>query len=191
MKFEDVIGIFKQADAILEGHFVLSSGRHSPTFLQKARVFMYPELTEKLCRGLADKIREAGHEVDLVVSPALGGLIPGFETARHLGVPAIWVEREDGTFQLRRGFRIEPGTRVAIIEDIVTTGLSSREAVECVKALGGDVRCCGCLIDRSNGRPIRAFRWLRWRRWTFPITLRTKFRPNWQRSRKPSRGAGT
>lgn len=152
MKFEDVIGIFKQADAILEGHFVLSSGRHSPTFLQKARVFMYPELTEKLCRGLAEKIREAGHEVDLVVSPALGGLIPGFETARHLGVPAIWVEREDGTFQLRRGFRIEPGTRVAIIEDIVTTGLSSREAVECVKALGGDVRCCGCLIDRSNGR---------------------------------------
>ena len=152
MKTEEVIDTFRQADAILEGHFVLSSGRHSPVFLQKARVFMYPELTEKLCRGLAAAIREAGHEVDLVVSPALGGLIPGFETAKHLGVPAIWVEREGGVFQLRRGFGIEQGTRIAIVEDIVTTGLSSREAVNCVRELGGDVLCCACLIDRSNGK---------------------------------------
>ncbi|MFN0263410.1 orotate phosphoribosyltransferase [Tepidamorphus sp. 3E244] len=151
MDHEEVIDIFRKADAILEGHFVLSSGRHSPVFLQKARVFMYPDLTEKLCKGLAQKIRNAGFSVDLVVSPALGGLIPGFETARHLGVPAIWVEREEGNFQLRRGFHIEPGTKIAIVEDIVTTGLSSREAVDCVKALGGDVQCCGCLIDRSNG----------------------------------------
>ena len=152
MDKDEVIGIFRQANAILEGHFVLSSGRHSPLFLQKARVFMYPDLTEKLCKGLAQAIRAAGHDVDLVVSPALGGLIPGYETARHLGVPAIWVEREEGEFQLRRGFEIAQGTKIAIVEDIVTTGLSSREAVDCVKRLGGDVRCCACLIDRSNGQ---------------------------------------
>ena len=152
MHKDEVISIFRQANAILEGHFVLSSGRHSPVFLQKARVFMYPELTERLCKGLAQAIRAAGHEIDFVVSPALGGLIPGYETARHLGVPAIWVEREDGEFQLRRGFEIEPGARIAIVEDIVTTGLSSREAVDCVKGLGGDVRCCACLIDRSAGK---------------------------------------
>lgn len=151
MQAEEAIAIFRQADAILEGHFVLSSGRHSPIFLQKARVFMYPELTERLCRGLAGAIRAAGHDIDLVVSPALGGLVPGYETARQLGVPAIWVERESGEFQLRRGFEIAKGTRIAIVEDIVTTGLSSRETVDCVKALGGDVRCCACLIDRSGG----------------------------------------
>ncbi|MCB1471954.1 MAG: orotate phosphoribosyltransferase [Rhodobiaceae bacterium] len=152
MKADEAIDIFRQADAILEGHFVLSSGRHSPVFLQKARVFMYPDLTERLCKGLADAIRAAGHDVELVVSPALGGLIPGYETARQLGVPAIWVEREGGEFQLRRGFEIAPGTRIAIVEDIVTTGLSSRETVDCVRALGGNVLCCACLIDRSNGQ---------------------------------------
>jgi orotate phosphoribosyltransferase len=112
---------------------------------------MYPERTERLCRALADKVRAAGlSDVELIVSPAVGGIVPGYETARHLGVPAMWVERQDGEFRLRR-FEIEPGTRVLIVEDIVTTGLSSRETVAAVKALGARVVGCACLIDRSGG----------------------------------------
>ena len=103
MSREEVLQQFRDAGAILEGHFILSSGLRSPVFIQKARVFMYPERTEVLCKALAEKIRAAGlGDIDYVVSPALGGLIPGYETARHLKVPAMWVEREDGEFRLRR-----------------------------------------------------------------------------------------
>jgi len=151
MTRDEVLGVFRACGAVLEGHFILSSGLRSPVFLQKARVFMYPEHTERLCRALAAKIRkEVAGPVDMVVSPALGGLIPGYETARHLGVPAVWVEREDGAFRLRR-FEVEPGTRVVIVEDIVTTGLSSRETVAAVTAIGAEVVACACLIDRSGG----------------------------------------
>ena len=122
----EVIDVFRSAGAILEGHFILSSGLHSPVFLQKARVFMYPDKTEKVCRGLAEKVRAAGiGDVDFVISPAVGGIVPGYETARHLGVPAMWVEREEGAFRLRR-FELPRGARVLIVEDIVTTGLSIR-----------------------------------------------------------------
>ncbi len=151
MTRDEVIDVFRECGAVLEGHFILSSGLRSPVFLQKARVFMYPLQTEKLCRALADKIRAAvPGRIDYVVSPALGGLIPGYETARHLGVPAVWVEREGGEFRLRR-FEIEPGARVVIVEDIVTTGLSSRETVAAITALGAEVVACACLIDRSAG----------------------------------------
>jgi orotate phosphoribosyltransferase len=147
----EVIEIFRESGAILEGPFILTSGLRSPVFIQKARVFVYPERTERLCRALADKVRAAGlSDVELIVSPAVGGIVPGYETARHLGVPAMWVERQDGEFRLRR-FEIEPGTRVLIVEDIVTTGLSSRETVAAVKALGARVVGCACLIDRSGG----------------------------------------
>jgi orotate phosphoribosyltransferase len=152
MTRDEVIDVFRECGAVLEGHFILSSGLRSPVFLQKARVFMFPAQTERLCRALADKIRrEVPGRIDLVVSPALGGLIPGYETARHLGVPAVWVEREGGEFRLRR-FEIEPGARVVIVEDIVTTGLSSRETVAAVTALGAEVVACACLIDRSAGK---------------------------------------
>ncbi|MFM9858456.1 orotate phosphoribosyltransferase [Pseudoxanthobacter sp. M-2] len=151
MTRDEVIDVFRECGAVLEGHFILSSGLRSPVFLQKARVFMYPRQTEKLCRALADKIRAAvPGRIDYVVSPALGGLIPGYETARHLGIPAVWVEREGGEFRLRR-FEIEPGARVVIVEDIVTTGLSSRETVAAITALGAEVVACACLIDRSAG----------------------------------------
>jgi orotate phosphoribosyltransferase len=151
MTRDEVMDVFRECGAVLEGHFILSSGLRSPVFLQKARVFMYPHQTEKLCRALADKIRAAvPGRIDYVVSPALGGLIPGYETARHLGVPAVWVEREGGEFRLRR-FEIEPGARVVIVEDIVTTGLSSRETVAAITALGAEVVACACLIDRSAG----------------------------------------
>ncbi len=112
---------------------------------------MYPEKTERLCKALARKIEAAGlGKIDAVVSPALGGLIPGYETARHLGVPAMWVEREGGEFRLRR-FEMEKGARVIIVEDIVTTGLSSRETVDALRAIGAEVLAVACLIDRSAG----------------------------------------
>jgi len=147
----EVIDVFRQAGAILEGHFILSSGLRSPVFIQKARVFQYPPLTEKLCRALAAKVRAANlGAIDLIVSPAVGGIVPGYETARHLGVPAVWVEREEGAFRLRR-FEMKPGARVLIVEDIVTTGLSSRETIEAVKGMGATVVAEACLIDRSGG----------------------------------------
>jgi orotate phosphoribosyltransferase len=147
----EVIQVFKDSGAILEGHFILSSGLRSPVFIQKARVFMYPDRTERLCKALAAKVRAAGlGPIDLVVSPAVGGIVPGYEMGRQLGLPAVWVEREDGQFRLRR-FEIPPKARVLIVEDIVTTGLSSRETVEAVKGLGADVIGEACLIDRSGG----------------------------------------
>ena len=152
MKTEDVLDIFRACGAILEGHFILTSGRRSPIFLQKARVFMHADKTEILCRALAQSIRDAGlGRIDYVIGPAIGGIIPAYETARHLGVPAIWVERENGVFKLRR-FEIEQGARVVIVEDIVTTGLSIRETVDTMRAIGAEVLAAACLVDRSAGK---------------------------------------
>jgi orotate phosphoribosyltransferase len=137
---------------LLEGHFILSSGLRSPVFLQKARVFMHPDKAEKLCRALADKLRAEGYGgVSQIVSPAIGGIIPGYETARHLGVPAIYTERVNGTFELRRGFEVGEGEKVLVVEDIVTTGLSIRECIDCLRRIGADVVAAACLIDRSGG----------------------------------------
>jgi len=149
---EAVLQIFRDCGAILEGHFILSSGLRSPVFLQKARVFMYPDKAEQLCRALAENIRAAGFGgVSKIVSPAVGGIIPGYETARHLGVPAIYTERVDGAFELRRGFELGRGEKVIVVEDIVTTGLSIRECIACVRDIGADVVAAACLIDRSAG----------------------------------------
>ncbi len=152
MTQDDVLDEFRAADALLEGHFILSSGLHSPVFLQKMRVFQDPVRTERLCRALAAAIREAFGAVDLVVSPAVGGIIPGYETARALGCMAVFVEREEGAFRLRRGFEIPEGARVVMVEDIVTTGLSSRECLDAIRAHPGELLGAACLIDRSNGR---------------------------------------
>jgi orotate phosphoribosyltransferase len=149
---DQVLDEFRASDALLEGHFILSSGRHSPVFLQKMRVFQFPERTERLCRALAEKIRDRFGQVDLIVSPALGGIIPGYETARALGCPAVFVEREEGEFRLRRGFRIPEGARIVMVEDIVTTGLSSRECIAAIRRYDGELLGAACLIDRSNGR---------------------------------------
>jgi orotate phosphoribosyltransferase len=152
MNATEVLEIFREAGAVLEGHFILTSGLRSPIFLQKARVFMHADKTEKLCRALADKIRaEVPGKIDYVVGPAIGGLIPAYETSRHLGAPAIWVEREDGKFRLRR-FEIEKGARVVIVEDIVTTGLSIRETIDCLREIGAEVAAAACIIDRSAGK---------------------------------------
>jgi len=142
MNTEDVLEEFRAAGALREGHFVLSSGLHSPVFLQKNLVFMHGDRCERLCKALADKIVAAVGKPDVVISPAVGGIIPGYETGRQLGVASLYVEREGGAFKLRRGFSIEPGDKVVMVEDIVTTGLSSR----------GEVIAAACIVDRSGGK---------------------------------------
>ncbi|WP_206453387.1 orotate phosphoribosyltransferase [Aurantimonas marina] len=152
MTSDDVLAIFREAGAYLEGHFILTSGLRSPVFLQKARVFMHPPLTERLCRALAERIRaDVPGRIDYVVGPAIGGLIPAYETSRHLKVPAVWVEREGGVFKLRR-FDVPRGSRVVVVEDIVTTGLSIRETIACLEELGIEVAAAACIIDRSAGK---------------------------------------
>ncbi|RZJ44798.1 MAG: orotate phosphoribosyltransferase [Brevundimonas sp.] len=152
MTSEDVLNEFRDAGALREGHFVLSSGLHSPTFLQKNLVFMDAERCARLCKALAQKIVDAVGPVDVAISPAVGGIIPGYETARWLKVPSMYVERVDGEFKLRRGFHVEPGQKVVMVEDIVTTGLSSRECIAAINAAGGEVIAAACIVDRSGGR---------------------------------------
>lgn len=152
MTTDEVLDLFRESGALLEGHFILSSGLRSPVFLQKARVFMHPAKAEKLCRALAAKIRAEGYgDVSQIVSPAVGGIIPGYETARHMGVPAIYTERVEGKFELRRGFELKPGEKVIVVEDIVSTGISIRECIEAIKKTGANVVAAACLIDRSAG----------------------------------------
>lgn len=143
---------FRDAGALLEGHFILSSGLRSPVFLQKMRIFEDPVRTERVCSALGALIRESFGPVDIVVSPAIGGIIPGYETARALGCKAVFVERENGEFQLRRSFEIPQGARVVMVEDIVTTGLSSRECIAAIRKYPGELVGAACIIDRSNGQ---------------------------------------
>ncbi len=152
MKTQKVLKIFQEAGALLNGHFILSSGRHSRQFLQKAFVFMNPDATEKLCKALAKKIKSEFGQIDYVVSPAVGAIIPGYETARHLGAKAMFVERENGEFQLRRGFRIPDNANVIVIEDIVSTGLSIKETLDAIKDLKINLKGAAVLIDRTGGK---------------------------------------
>ena len=150
---EQVLNEFRKADALLEGHFKLSSGLHSRAYLQCARVLMQPKRAAKLAKALAEQIKaNVNGDIDAVVAPAMGGLIIGHEVARALNVDSMFLERVDGDFTLRRGFALENKPRVVMIEDIVTTGLSSREAIAAIRAQGGKVVGAGCLIDRSNGK---------------------------------------
>lgn len=151
MKSFDALKEFEEAGALMKGHFILSSGLHSDTYLNKSIVSMYPDRAERLCRALAEKIAEEVKDIDYVISPAMGAIIYGYETARHLKVPFMFVERVDGEFQLRRGFSIPKGARVVVVEDIVSTGLSAREAIHAVTKAGGEVLALGCLVDRSAG----------------------------------------
>lgn len=152
MTDENVLQEFRDAEALLEGHFILSSGLRSPKYLQCARVLMDPARAERIARALAAKIpTELRDRIDLVVSPAMGGVIIGHEMGRALGKPAIFVERPQGVFEVRRGFRIEPGQKVLLVEDVVTTGLSSREAIKAVEDAGGAVIAAASIVDRSGG----------------------------------------
>jgi orotate phosphoribosyltransferase len=148
----EILDEFRAAEALLEGHFVLSSGLHSSRYLQCARVLMNPRRAERLARALADRVSaELRSQLQAVVSPAMGGVIIGHEMGRALSLPAMFVERPTGTFELRRGFRLTPGTRVLLVEDVVTTGLSSREAILAIARAGGEVIAAASLVDRSNG----------------------------------------
>ena len=156
MTDEDILTEFRAAEALLEGHFILSSGLRSPRYLQCARVLMEPQRAERLARALAEKLTgQLGAalrtRIGAVVSPAMGGVIIGHEMGRALGLPAMFVERPEGVFGLRRGFRFDPGTRVLMVEDVVTTGLSSREAIAAIEAAGGKVVAAASLVDRSEG----------------------------------------
>jgi orotate phosphoribosyltransferase len=152
MTEDEVLAEFRASQALLEGHFLLSSGRHSAYYLQCARVLMDPERAGRLGFALAQKLpRELRGQIHKVVSPAMGGVIIGHEMGRALGVEAIFVERPEGTFELRRGFAIEEGEKVLMVEDVVTTGLSSREAIRTVEAAGGEVIAAAALVDRTGG----------------------------------------
>ena len=152
MTDDEILNEFRAADALLEGHFILSSGLRSSRYLQCARVLMSPARGARLTDALAQRIpAELREQIDAVVSPAMGGIIIGHEMGRALGKPAMFLERPQGVFELRRGFRIEPGTRVLMVEDVVTTGLSSREAIAAVQAAGGEVVAEAALVDRSSG----------------------------------------
>jgi orotate phosphoribosyltransferase len=149
----EVLAEFRAASALLEGHFILSSGLHSPRYLQCARVLMDPRRASRLAEAVAASIpEETRREIDIVVSPAMGGVIIGHEMGRALGVEALFVERPAGTFELRRGFRLAPGQKVLLVEDVVTTGLSSREAMKAIADSGGEVIAAAALVDRSNGQ---------------------------------------
>ena len=153
MTDDDVLAEFRAAEALLEGHFILSSGLRSPRYLQCARVLMSPARAERLAQALAAKIpADVKARVTAVIAPAMGGLICGYELARALGVDSMFVERPTGTFELRRGFRLEPEQQVLLMEDVVTTGLSSREAIAAIAAAGGKVIHAASLVDRSNGK---------------------------------------
>ena len=151
MTEDEVLGEFRAAGALLEGHFILSSGLHSPRYLQCARVLMDGARAERLATALAEKLGDLRGEIDVVVSPAMGGVIIGHEMGRALGVPAMFVERPDGEFHLRRGFALDAGARVLMVEDVVTTGLSSKEAMLAIEAAGGKVVAAASLVDRSGG----------------------------------------
>jgi orotate phosphoribosyltransferase len=152
MTDDEVLAEFRASHALLEGHFKLSSGRHSAHYLQCARVLMNAERAGRLARALCQKLpREIRSQIEKVVSPAMGGLIIGHEMGRALEVDAVFVERPSGTFELRRGFRLKAGQKVLLVEDVVTTGLSSREAIAAVEQAGGVVIAAAALVDRSNG----------------------------------------
>jgi orotate phosphoribosyltransferase len=152
MTEDAVLDEFRAAGALLEGHFILSSGLHSGRYLQCARVLMDPARAARLCSTLAGIVRERLPDIDLVASPAMGGVIVGYEMARQLGVSAVFLERVEGRLTLRRGFTIPGGSRVLMVEDIVTTGLSSRECIIEIEREGGKVVGAACLIDRSGGK---------------------------------------
>lgn len=152
MTEDEILSEFRSVDALLEGHFLLSSGRHSAHYLQCARLLMNPERAGRIALAITQKMpRELRSEVQAVISPAMGGIIIGHEMGRALGVDAMFVERPDGVFGLRRGFTLAPGTKVLMVEDVVTTGLSSREAIAAIEAAGGSVIAAAAVVDRSAG----------------------------------------
>jgi orotate phosphoribosyltransferase len=150
MKPEEVLDIYKKTGALLTGHFLLSSGLHSDRYLQSALVLQQPDIATKLCAALAENFKN--EKIDVVIAPALGGVFVSHETARALGVRALFAERVNAELTLRRGFSIKQGERVLVVEDVITTGKSTKETIEVAKKAGGVIVAAGSLVDRSNGK---------------------------------------
>lgn len=149
---EQALDIYRKTGAILKGHFRLTSGRHSDTYMQSAKLFVDPSSAEEVCKALAEKLTDAGVKADIVISPAIGGILMGYEVARQLGLPNIFAERENGEMTLRRGFTLPEGAKVIVVEDVVTTGGSVKEVIALVNSMGGQVQAVASLVDRSNGQ---------------------------------------
>jgi len=152
MTQEEVLNIFKKSNALLEGHFLLTSGLHSDRYLQCALVLQYPEQALRLGAALAEKLSALAEKPDFVIAPAIGGIMVAHEVARAAGVRALFAERQDGSLKLRRGFEIRPGEKAWVVEDVVTTGGSTKETMDVVTQAGGVILAAGTLIDRSGGR---------------------------------------
>ncbi|RKD34352.1 orotate phosphoribosyltransferase [Thermohalobacter berrensis] len=149
MDRREILEVFKKAGVLLKGHFLLTSGRHSEEYIQCAQLFKYPNYSETISKILADKFKDK--EIDIVIGPAIGGIILSYEVAKQLGVKSIFAERENGVMTLRRGFKINKGDRVLVVEDVVTTGGSVKEVIDIVKEKGGEIVGVGCIVDRSTG----------------------------------------
>lgn len=152
MNTEDVLNEFRGANALWEGHFILASGLHSSMYLQKALVFQYPERTERLAAALIEKVRSSGYgPFDIVVAPAVGAIVPGYEVARQMRLPSIFAEREGTRFLFKRGFALHKGARVLIVEDVITSGITIAELLEAIRAAGGNPVAVACIIHRPSG----------------------------------------
>ncbi len=150
LKQEEIIQIFKDKEVMLEGHFLLTSGRHSDKYLQCAKLFQYADVSEQICKQLAEQFQ--GAKIDLVAGPAIGGIIMAYETGRQLGVKNVFAERENGIMTFRRGFTVPEGANVLVTEDVVTTGGSVKEVMELIRSMGGNIAGVGSVVDRSNGK---------------------------------------
>lgn len=147
---EQALDLFRKSGALLEGHFLLTSGRHSDRYVQCAQIQKHPDYNSLLCEEIASRFKE--EKIDLVVGPAMGGILVAYETARHLGVKNLFAERENGKMVLRRGFAVQPGQKVLVTEDVVTTGGSVQEVIDLIKGYGAEVVGVGVLVDRSGGK---------------------------------------
>ena len=152
LSYKESLKILKETDALLEGHFILSSGLHSDKYIQCAKLLSRPEKAKALCLSLAEKIKEKSKNIDLILSPAIGGIVIGYEIGRILNTETIFAERVNGNFNLRRGFEIKKGQKILIVEDVITTGKSSLECSGLAKKLGAEIVGYACIIDRSNGK---------------------------------------
>ena len=150
MDKQKILQIFRETEVMLEGHFLLTSGRHSDKYMQCAKIFQYPAYSQMFCKELAQRFADT--KIDMVAGPAVGGIIIAYETSRHLGVKNVFAERENGKMTFRRGFEIEKGMNILVMEDVVTTGGSVKEVMELIANIGANVVGVGCLVDRSNGK---------------------------------------
>ena len=150
----ETIDLLKETGALLEGHFILSSGLRSEKYVQCAKLLMYPLKAERVCKSLAEKIKNSNISFEAIVSPAIGGILAGYEVARHANVPSIFTERVDGKFTLKRGFDLSKLKKVLIVEDVITTGKSSLECARAIEEFGGSVSGFACIIDRSSGKSL-------------------------------------